>query len=166
MKIAIMSDSHDRLEAIEQAMDLVNEREILYLIHLGDFVSPFSVQKIKERFEGKVVALFGNNDGEKVGLSRLFDAEGWEIADPPVFKTIAGKKFLLFHSLPAFEKVGFEVDYVLHGHSHVMSTNLLFRKGESILNLNPGELCGYVSGRKTFLILETDTNDVEKIVLP
>lgn len=158
MKIAIVSDSHDNLTKVEEAFKKINEEKIDFVIHLGDYIAPFTIRKIREFYNGKLIGIFGNNDGDKVLLSKIFDIYNWEIYDPPKFLEIENKKFLLFHSFPDFEKIDFNIDYILFGHIH-----RVYIKKEKFNILNPGELCGYLTGNSTFLILDIEKNE-ERII--
>jgi len=70
MIIGIMSDSHDNLDRIKQAIDKFNNLAVGYVIHLGDICSPFSVRLFDE-LKCDYIGVFGNNDGELIGISRL-----------------------------------------------------------------------------------------------
>ena len=52
-------------------------------------------------------------------------------------------------------------DAVIHGHSHNFGIE---RKGKT-LPINPGELCGYLTGKPTLAILDTDKNEARIIEL-
>lgn len=156
MKIAIVADSHDNLPKVEKAFKKIQEEGIELVFHLGDYVAPFTIRRIRDFYSGKFMGIFGNNDGEKVFLSKIFEIYGWEIYEPPKFVQVKNKKFLLFHSLPEFEKIDFKLDYVLFAHTH----RLYVKKGELTL-LNPGELCGYLTGKSTFIILDIEKNEEE-----
>jgi putative phosphoesterase len=69
MKIGIMSDSHDHIENIKKCVALFREREVEFVIHLGDFVNPNSVRAMKGL---KLIAVFGNNDGDIFRLMQAF----------------------------------------------------------------------------------------------
>ncbi len=61
MLIGLISDTHDHVPHIKNAMKLFKEREVDLVIHSGDFCSPFTVPL----FEGlPLKAIFGNNDGD------------------------------------------------------------------------------------------------------
>ena len=62
MLIGIISDTHDHIPHLEQAVNLFRERSVDQVIHAGDFCSPFMIPP----FEGLPLrAVFGNNDGDK-----------------------------------------------------------------------------------------------------
>jgi predicted phosphodiesterase len=43
MLIGIISDTHDDMSIIRKAVDLFNEREVGYVLHAGDLISPFTL---------------------------------------------------------------------------------------------------------------------------
>jgi hypothetical protein len=50
-------------------------------------------------------------------------------------------------------------DVVVHAHSHEAKT---YMKGETLV-INPGKVCGYLSGRSTVALLNTETLEVKII---
>lgn len=153
--IGIVSDSHDNLAAIRQAVAFLNARDVSMVLHAGDFVAPFTVREFKNLkcpFHG----VFGNNDGEKKGLSRAFSEMGTEIKE---FEEInqGGKKIALYHgTITEFLSAlisGGEYDVVVRGHTH----NPEVKKEGRTLVINPGELCGYLTGKKTLCLLNLDS---------
>ena len=153
MKIGIVSDSHDNIEAIKLAVGFLNKEGVDLTIHLGDIVSPFCFDhfnKLKSQFLG----VFGNNDGEVLFLQQK--SEG-KLHKPPYEVDIEGKEFILMHEPFGVDKIANEYDYVLYGHLHKID----IRKTQRGYIINPGELCGYLTGKRTFVILNTQTNTVE-----
>ena len=78
MNIGIISDTHDDLSSLKNAIKSFNERRVDYVIHAGDYVFPGVVKQFKN-FNGKLVGVLGNNDGEKLGLLRNFQEIGGEL---------------------------------------------------------------------------------------
>jgi len=156
MKIAVISDTHDNLPNLEKVFKKINEENIELVFHLGDYVAPFTIRKIRDLYSGKLMGVFGNNDGDKVLLSKIFEIYNWEIYEQPKFFEIYQKKFLLFHSLFDFEKINFDVDYVLFGHTH----RVYIKKNKTIF-INPGEVCGYLTGKGTFVIIDIEKKEEE-----
>ncbi|MBM4079867.1 MAG: YfcE family phosphodiesterase, partial [Planctomycetes bacterium] len=70
MKLGILSDSHDNLPFIAKALALFEREGVDCLVHAGDYVAPFAMRALL-KFKGRVLGVFGNNDGEKVGLKKL-----------------------------------------------------------------------------------------------
>ncbi len=62
MKIAVLADSHDRIESMRKAIEQVaGEAELL--IHCGDYCAPFMLRELA-RFTGEIHGVFGNVDGD------------------------------------------------------------------------------------------------------
>ena len=68
MKIGIMSDSHDNMPAIVKAVGFFNDVGVSLVIHAGDLITPFVAKPLSE-LDMDLVAVFGNNDGERLGLA-------------------------------------------------------------------------------------------------
>lgn len=167
--IAVMSDSHDNLDNVDIAIKLIRERGINRVIHLGDVVSPFTLLRFVSAGL-KVILVFGNNDGEKVGLKKIADRNGSEVQDPPYVLVIEGKKILMIHGKGSPEETREYVealarsgsyDVILYGHTHVIDNRFL----KDTLILNPGELFGKISGKASFAILNIRNLDTEIIIL-
>lgn len=84
-----------------------------------------------------------------------------EIYDAPHLFNIDGKKFLVVHSLeslnPQLEK---DADIIIFAHTHESK----IRKNGKIY-INPGECGGWLNGKSTIAILDTETRGVEIIDL-
>ena len=72
MKIGIISDTHDDLASLKIAIRVFNERRVDYVIHAGDYVFPGIVKEFAQ-FNGKLIGVLGNNDGEKWSLWKSFE---------------------------------------------------------------------------------------------
>ena len=150
MKLGIISDSHDNIEAIRYAVELFNREGVDLTIHLGDIVSPFCFDyfnKLKSPFLG----VFGNNDGEVLFLQQK--SEG-KLHKPPYEVELDGKEFILMHEPFGLNKLAKEYDYVLYGHLHRVD----LRETERGYIINPGELCGCLTKKRTAVILDTKKN--------
>jgi len=158
MKIAVISDTHDNLSATEKVIRKIVEKKINFIFHLGDIIAPFTLRKIKELYSGKLIAVFGNNDGEKQGLYETAKKLNFEIHEPPIIYPIKDKKFMLYHIYPQdyFAEIK-GIDFLLFGHWH----KVIHVRKENTIFLNPGEVCGYLEGKKTFAIIDLKTKEVE-----
>lgn len=153
MKIGVMADSHDNVPMIKRAVQLLNEKGVELVIHAGDLIAPFSAKALGE-LSCPLVAVFGNNDGERAGLSKLVGG----IDDGPRWLEVGGRKIVVAHdesTISEAEKGQAEV--VISGHSHEPQV----AKEDSRLFLNPGEVGGWLNGRYTVAILDTDALDAE-----
>ncbi len=148
MKIALFSDSHDHMDVLYKAVQYCNDRKIDAVLHAGDLVAPFVNRALKD-LDAPLTIVFGNNDGEKAGLRHVFENK---IFDPPHEVELDGKKVLMLHDpivLPALEASG-AYDLILYGHLHEIE----MRKNKCLV-VNPGELCGWLSGKSTFAVWDT-----------
>jgi putative phosphoesterase len=158
MKIGIISDTHDNLINLEKIVKIFNEDlKIDFLIHCGDVCSPFAVN-ILNRLNCEYFGVFGNNDGEILGIQKL---SNWRFSKPPILKTINNKKIIIFHEGNIVEFIDESIDYVLFGHTH---TPMLKFKGEQTI-LNPGSLSGYVTKNSTYAIIDLLENKTEILTL-
>ncbi|MBM4240977.1 MAG: metallophosphoesterase [Euryarchaeota archaeon] len=149
--IGIMSDTHDNLDAIRKAVDFFNKEGVDQVIHAGDLIAPFTVKEF-EKLQTEFMAIFGNNDGERDGLRTAYK----DICILEDFKEfdVGGNKIGVIHGtneaiVNAMVKSG-NYDIVIRGHTH----KLKILEEESLI-INPGEVCGYVSGQKTVVLLDT-----------
>ena len=170
MKLAVISDTHDHMNNILQAVKIMNERKVDALIHCGDFVAPFVrrwfdglSENIKENFYG----VFGNNDGEKLYLKQVLGKICKIIENSAELITkFDGKKIFASHmphqtTINALATSG-QFDIILSGHTH----NVVNKKYENgVLVLNPGEACVYLTGKATFAIIDTVKMETEIIEL-
>lgn len=154
MLVGIMSDSHDNLSAIEKAVRFFNDSHVASVLHAGDLVAPFTYRELK-KLRMPLQITFGNNDGERLGLKKLF---GEKIHVPPYRLKIAGKTILLLHepdNLAALAASG-HFDLIVYGHTHEVDV-----RSEQGLIVNPGECGGWVTGRCTIAVWNTETNQVK-----
>ncbi len=167
MKIAVLSDSHDNLIASEKAIDKIKSNGIHVIFHLGDIVSPFTLLK----FMGfEYYGVFGNNDGEKLLLNKIAEENGAKIEKQPLRLVFDGLTFLLYHGTGSVDKtrktveafaLSGQYDFVLYGHTHMIDN----RKIGNCILLNPGEVCGYLFGKQTFAIIDSETQRVKFVSL-
>lgn len=159
MKIAFVSDTHDRVDIIKKIFSEIESMGINVVFHLGDIVAPFMVRFIKEVYKGKLYIVFGNNDGDRVLLKERFEKIRACIKPQPIEVEIEGRKIIAMHepfAIDALTNSG-NYDIVAYGHTHNF---VVERKGKTLL-LNPGEACGYLSGKNTYIIVDLDTLEAE-----
>ena len=155
MLIGAVSDSHDNLPQIEKAVELLNEQKVELVLHAGDYVSPFTIARFK-KLNCPLIGVFGNNDGDHQLLTKRFnETTNCTIHDRFTQVTIEGYRIGLLHGDEA-ELLNALVDSghfnaVIHGHSHNKSIQ---QKGKTLV-MNPGELCGYLTGKASFALLDT-----------
>jgi hypothetical protein len=158
--VGIISDTHDNRAAIEKAVTFFNQREAGLVVHAGDFVAPFTVLDFK-KLACPLEMVFGNNDGERVGLSAAFQDCGILLPGPRTF-VYQGKTFLLMHEQGCLDQLAAAaaVDVIIYGHTHDVD----IRTGPPLI-INPGEAGGWLRGRATAAILDLDRMAVELVDL-
>ncbi len=157
-KIGVMSDSHERLDLLGEAVDFFNGEDVDLVLHAGDYISPLTAAPLS-RLESELVGVFGNNDGDRLFLRRRFDEEDvGRIERGPHQLELAGKKVVLMHQPRLIEALkGSTVpDLVIYGHTHEVQV----KEGRPFV-LNPGEVCGLVTDRRTVATVELEEMEVE-----
>ncbi|TFG58685.1 MAG: metallophosphoesterase [Candidatus Aminicenantes bacterium] len=159
--IGILSDSHDNLTRVREAVRLFNDAGCSLVIHAGDFVAPFTVDELRN-LRAPVKAVFGNCDGERAGLAKAFEGLG-ELREAPLKFSHAGLRFLVCHlDSPIGRHLASKAyDVVVFGHTH---KPLAERRG-GVLLVNPGETGGWLSGRSTIALLDPAALAAEIITL-
>lgn len=152
MIIGAMSDTHDRLDAVDKAISFFNSQEVTDVLHAGDLVSPFVV-RLFSKLKAKLHFVWGNNEGDHdFATVRFADIGVTPLGDFATMQ-LGGKKIALLHGIHE-EIVDSLVesgcyDVVVRGHNH---------KAEIIegvtLVVNPGEVCGYLTGRQTVALID------------
>jgi len=150
MKIGIVSDTHDNIKKIKEMVAILNSRGIDFMLHAGDFVAPFSLVPLNELKCGWI-GVFGNNDGERKGL---IESSGGCIKNPPYFMEKSSKRIVLIHE---FKDI--DADILVCGHTHKPKIN----HGNNKLIINPGEVCGWITGKSSLAVLDTDSLEAEII---
>jgi putative phosphoesterase len=151
MLVGVLTDTHDNVPKFRAAIESFRSRGVEHVIHAGDYVALFAVRLLVESgipFTG----VFGNNDGEREGISTL---TGDIHPSPHVFE-LGGRRIVVVHDpnkLPAAARNG--ADAIIFGHTHVV----LVDKGPP-LRLNPGECCGWVTGKCTAALLDLASLEV------
>jgi uncharacterized protein len=164
MILAVMSDSHDNLWNLRKALEIIKTEQTGMIIHCGDFVAPFMLVEL-ETAGIPVHGVFGNNDGDKVLLTRM---------------SLTSLKNITLHDLYGEVDIdGFHVGFahqeiiaeglasagndqvVCFGHSH---TYLQKNLGRTVL-LNPGEIMGK-DGSPGFCLIDTITGEIRRMDLP
>lgn len=160
MLIGIMSDSHDDMQRIRDAVALFNWRKAGHVIHAGDMVSPFTMDELGS-LACPMTAIFGNNDGDRVLLTQRY---GETMNTQPHIFTLDGKRFALVHepvSVNALADSG-HYDVVVYGHTHRPEV----RSVAQTLVVNPGKTARLHKGASTVAFYDTETGKAELVEIP
>jgi len=158
MLLGVISDTHDRLPTMDRGLAMLRERDVEAILHPGDVVAPFAARRLLA-WSGPLYITYGNNDGERHGLKQVLP----QIQDGPMWVELGDKRILLHHYVDwvtAADMV--RADVIVTGHTHEVVNEM--RDGK--LFLNPGECCGWLHGRCTVAVLDTDRLTAEIIEVP
>ena len=166
--VGVLSDSHDDIGSLERAIEILQRTGVDEIIHLGDLVSPFSLKPIIN--SGIPFRLLrGNNDAESLVTIMTLENNAKYYPSPAEIE-LGERKALIFHGFGSKDLTKFiavqaassgKYEFVLYGHTH----ELHIEEVDSSIIINPGEVCGKLTGRKTIVILDTREKDVEVIDL-
>lgn len=153
MIVGLVSDTHDNIHMIDRAVKRLNEERVGLVLHAGDYVSAFTAKHF-EPLEAPMIGVYGNNCAERDLLRRVYAEVGAEIRGFFAEVEADGLRVALLHGHRT-EDVdrAYSGDYsvIVRGHTHRASIG----EEDGVLVVNPGEVCGYVSGRCTMAFLDT-----------
>jgi predicted phosphodiesterase len=109
-----------------------------------------------------MIASFGDNEGNKVGLRGGLEIIG-EVSDPPFgFRAADGTKILVTHQLELLKGQEEGSDVVIYAHTHRPRVH---RDSHGRLWINPGETSGWTYRKPSIAILDSSTLEVEIVPL-
>ena len=153
MKIAVIADSHDRLPTLKRALELFTGMGVGAVLHAGDFVAPFAAKLLvgpdaPDPAAAPLYCVYVNNDGERVGLKKVLP----QLQDGPLRVQLGGRTIVMHHWIEWLKPQDIAgADIVITGHTH----EVVQETRGGILYLNPGECCGWLTGRCTAALLDT-----------
>ncbi len=152
MKAGILSDTHDQRLFAEDALSLFRREGVGVILHLGDVCRPDTILAFRD-CGIPLIGVFGNNDYDRSGLQAV---SGNAFHRGPHMPEIDGRKVLMSHSFDELQGEigeGGKFDLILFGHTH---RPLEMRMGRALI-VNPGEGCGFISGRPTCAVIDVAT---------
>ncbi len=159
--IGIISDTHENESAIQKAVAVFKKRKVDLVVHCGDIVSP----PMLEYFAGlHAIFVFGNNDGEHVGLNKKAQALGFEEVATEKEFTYQNRNLYVYHGTDKRKLEGAinsrAFDYILTGHTHQKRDEQI---GKTRV-VNPGALFRITP--YTIAILDVKNDTLEFIEIP
>jgi len=154
VRIGVIADTHDNLPMLERALTVLKRRGVEMLLHAGDYVAPFSLKAILAS-ELPMVGVFGNNDGERAGLSRLSES----LHKGPYRFELDGRTIIMAHEPAVLDgalRPGDELAVCAHTHEVQISEG-------PPLRVNPGEVGGWLTGRCTGAVVELKSLTAEVV---
>lgn len=157
MRIGILSDTHDHVVRIREAVAILNRSGVELVLHAGDYCSPFAVRELAA-LDAPLHGITGNNDGDTFQIARAFaeiggrlEAQWWETR-------VDGCRILVMHEPRGVVDVaaGGTYDLIVFGHTHERDQR---RIGRTTI-VNPGEACGWLGGIGSVAVYDTATAEV------
>ncbi len=161
MKIALLSDVHDNWANLEKAISLANQQGCEVLLFAGDLIAPQGLA-VLEKFNGKVKLIWGNNEGEKVGIAlKCAASTKIELCGDTYEGVWDGVRIFMNHypRLAQLAAMSGEFDLCICGHTHEYSEE---KVGACAL-VNPGEVQGYLTGESGFVVWDTAVGSGERV---
>ena len=159
MKIGIFADTHDHLDHIRWAVAEINAHHCELALFAGDLVSTFAIPPLR-KLACPMLASFGDNEGNKVGVSGGMEILG-QIGEPPFGVQVAdGTRILVTHQWELVRDHLDGADVVVYAHTHRAKIGA-DEKGR--LLINPGEVSGWSFGRPSIAILDTSTRSAHHV---
>lgn len=165
MKVLVLSDLHDSLEALSKLKDIVTEGKYDLTVFLGDFTSPFALKELL-RLLPSVIGVFGNNDGD-IDLMKTLAPQ---LTEQPLEEIIEGWRVMMLHGFKSPQLTEKFVrslcmsgyyDLILYGHTHIPKVEVI----RTCLAINPGTLSGYLAPARTYGVLTLSGSDVSVEVI-
>lgn len=170
MIIGIISDTHDRLEAMEAALHTLLTEGARLIIHAGDWTKPETVRRLVELCQREGVELkgvLGNNDLSNRDALIAASAGALE-PDPLLELEVGGLRIAVHHGhIPSLMK-RLEAEpacaLVIRGHSH----KPLVAERPGGLLVNPGSTAFSIPRSRTFCptVAVYDTETKQAKILP
>lgn len=165
MKIGILSDIHENFHNLILAMEELQRRQVDHIFCLGDLINE-GVAKVLAISDVPVFMIWGNNDGEVVGVVKTAYREGSALtvsANTYDFVEVDGRSFFLTHYddlARPMAKSG-QYDAVFYGHTHLAEIDT---EGACLI-VNPGEIAAQKTRKATLAVYDTTTNKAELVEL-
>lgn len=163
MKIAILSDTHDHIGNLRQAIAAITARGCALLIHCGDLISPFMIEELAA-FPGPIHLIYGNNLGDMMLISELIHNRFPAITHHGASGAVeAGGLRIAFHHYPHIARAlaaSGAFDLVCCGHNHCREVTTI---GHTSL-VNPGELLGK-DGQPGCIVFDTGDRSWETVTV-
>ena len=158
MRLAVLSDTHDNIWNLEEALRQSADADAL--IHCGDLCSPFMIDRLGRMVAGQAAhVVWGNNEGDIRLMCQIAARyEHVHLHGALAELTIDGLRVAVNH-YPQIAKplaTSGQYDLVCYGHDHTKHASQV----SDCTLLNPGELMG-LNGPATYAWFDTQTRQVE-----
>ncbi len=162
MKIGIISDTHDNLNNLKAALDILRAEEVSSILHCGDLCGPDVIRTLA----GFDVWIAQGNMDRHIGLSQAAEETFGRVPLAWFQKpTLNGYPLAMIHGdneevLGNLISSG-QYGYVFHGHTHRRRDQMVGRTRV----INPGALGGTLKQSRSFCILDLATGKARFVEL-
>jgi uncharacterized protein len=159
MQIAVLSDTHGRYHTVEKALEILQRRNINFVVHCGDIDDADTVW-LFHGFTAHFV--YGNCDAaQSLGIQQAVHGIGGELHRPFGRLELEGVKIAFLHGdnerlMKEVEQSG-AYDFLFYGHTHQAREH---QTGPTRV-INPGAL--HRANPKTFIVLDLPEGSVETV---
>jgi putative phosphoesterase len=164
MIVAVLSDIHDNIWNLADALEQVRAASAEVMFFCGDLCAPFTLTQLGHDFSGPVHCVFGNNDGDPRLLLQNAQAAGnvtlhGQLAD----LTLAGRRMAVNHYPEIARSMAGSGDFdlVCYGHNHIARVESV---GERTVLANPGEVMGRF-GAPSFGLYDTERRTFDLVTI-
>ena len=159
-RIAVISDSHDNIWNLDQALAAVRESSAETLLHCGDLCAPFIIHRLAQGFPGPIHIIFGNNDADGRLITQNAADHDARVHLHGIYAelTLGNRQIAMIHYPEPARRIAEsgKIHLTCYGHDH---TKHVEQVGDNWL-VNPGELMG-MKGDPTWALYDTDAHTVE-----
>lgn len=162
MKVALISDIHDRTNNLLAALYMARRERCEHLLCMGDFASLETFRLLIAEWDGSIDAVFGNNEYDRQSFLMMAQrAPNVELHGDVGSIDLDGKRIAMTHYPSQAMKLAESgrYDAVFFGHTHEAES---FRLGKCLV-VNPGELQG--RRKAGFAVYDTDDDSVRFLFL-
>jgi len=156
VKICVVSDSHDRADALGKAVSNAKEQGAQAVIHCGDLIGAHTLRPAMA-LGLPIHLIHGNNLGDSVALHKLAGSQ-LKYYGPDARLELGGRKIFVVH-YPEYGRAMActgDWDLVCCGHSHQAGVERVATvKGGSAWLVNPGTIAG-LSAPATWVLGDLD----------
>jgi putative phosphoesterase len=158
MRIAVISDTHNRVDSVRSALAIMTEREAELIIHCGDIQDGDTVRL----FPAHTHFVYGNCD-DRGDIQRAVADIGATLHGAWGQLELAGKSLAFVHGDDRLMLHDLEhadaFDFLFHGHTHIAKEH---RTGKTRV-INPGALQRVAV--RTFLLLDLPSGEMESVTV-
>ena len=159
MRIAIISDTHSRTASVQNALQIMAQRDVERIIHCGDIQDGDTVRL----FPAHTHFVYGNCDHDRADIQRAAADSGATLhgdwgqleLEGKILAFVHGDNHSLLHDLEHADAF----DFLFHGHTHIAKEH---RTGKTRV-INPGALQRVV--QRTFILVDLPSGEVETLTV-